>query len=66
MDVLGYEADSSSHIQSIPRPIAALRVSKMKKKGPPAIKGGKESDSVAQESKTRRQTLKLRRNLEPE
>ena len=48
---LGYEADISSHIQSIPRPIAALRVSKMKKKGPPAIKGGKESDLVAQESK---------------
>ena len=51
---LGYEADIPSHIQAVPRPIAALRVAKKKKKGDKGAvvtKDSKTSEHAAQESK---------------
>ena len=54
---LGYEADIPSHIQAVPRPIAALRVAKKKKKGDKGAvvtKDSKTSEHAAQGQKRRR------------
>ena len=47
---LGYEADDSSYIQSVPRPMASLRAHVPKMKGPP-VSGKK--DSAAEEKRAK-------------
>lgn len=46
---LGYEADDSSYIQSVPRPMAGLRAADPKKKAPPIGASSKRDENVAEE-----------------
>lgn len=48
---LGYEADDSSYIQSVPRPMAGLRAADPKKKAPPVGGSSKRDGNVAEEKR---------------